>query len=642
MRYPYLFITIGVLILVDVTHLNASILYTVPVEPPVKKEETIWPDKVPDKVIDAKNDLFSEAVSNYKQGKYSEALNKFQSITERYPGSETASISSLYLGSIYHKMAVLGGKADNRLMMDALKSFQESVRRNPDSKYTPASLIEIGRIYLDMGLTVEATGSFKRVIKGYPSTLYAAKAQYLLALSYEKEERYREALYEYRILSMRFPENMEKERVFGMGNIFYSLHEFGEAKRLYEDGLKRWPGYVKGSPEILFNYSECQFQNGEFLRAREGFLTFYNVYPKEKKAGFALNRVGDTYMLEQKGAVAERIYENVLDLSPKSENALISKLATAKVFEAQGKFKDALNIYDDLLDKTEDPLYREISYSFNNLIGKIGKEIEVRLSRNDYFGVIRAYQFYYKNFIDRISDEELLMKIAEAHGRLLIYNEASDIYQKIIERNNENRAEALFKSGEVYYQMGDYLRAVEMLGIYIADYPGGKEVGRARVLMGEGLYNLKEYEKATNHFYAVMRDAPYRYPSVYIKLANILLRSGQYEESASMIRDMLNHLPGENVEYLLDDSLLRAYITLGDAYYGSGRYQDALDAYRTGSKNGNMRDDVDMVQFMIGDCLLRLDRKDDARRIFLKLLEDSNGIIKQASEERLKDIGLNL
>lgn len=675
MRYLSFYIITCLFLLLHAAPLEASVLSAIPVEPPPEEEASPWPDNVRGEG----SEVFSKAVSYYKQGNYSEALKQFRALISRYQGSETAGVATLYAGSITFKMATMEGNKDGRQLMNAIELFQEGVRGYPDSKNIPGAIIEIGKIYLEMNLIIEARGSFNRVLKEYPSTRYAAEALYRSALTYERESKYREALSQYTMLSMRYAGEMERERIFGMGMVFTLLHEFGEAKRFYEDGLKRWPGYLKGRPDILFNYSECQFQNGEFSMAREGFLIFYNLYPRSKEAGIALNRVGDTYLFEQKGAVAEKMYMNVLRLFPESEDALVSKLALGdikflspsgdglyqdalkyykevegssgeealvlkarykigKVREARGESQNALAIYSELLDKTDGPMHKEVSSSFYNLAGKIGKEIKGNLSRHDYFGVVKTYQAYYKNFIDRISDEELLMEIAEAHRRLLLYNEASDLYQKIIHRNSVKNELALFKAGELYSSMGDHTRAIETLARYIADYPkGGRDVN-ARVLMGESHYILKEYEKAANYFYTVMRDAPYRYPSVYLKLSNILQRSGQYEDGANILTDIIKHLSKERDSALLST----AYIALGNAFYGLERYQEALVAYRSGFDNGASEDESGMVQLMMGDCLLKLNKRDDAQKIFTALSEKSTGLIKQLSEERLKDIALNL
>lgn len=668
-------LTVCCLLLLKTTTLYASLLYTVPVEVPSREEKILWPQNIEG----PGEEMFSEALDNYRQGDYKTALAQFNALIDQRQDSKAAAVATLYAGSIYFKMAMEGGKKGSTLLLKALESYQANVRNYPDPENVQVVILEIGKIYREMGLMEEAKGSFKRVIREHPSTPFAAEAQYQIALTCEREGAYREAVNEYKTLSIRYAGVMERERIFGAGRALFALHEFGEAKRYYEEGLRRWPAYVKGYPEVMLNYSESQFQNGEFSKAREGFLTLYNLYPKDRDAGFALMRIGDTYVLERKRKIAESIYKNVLDLFPDSEEAIVSKLSLGdikflsqsgdmfyqdalkyysgverssvkeihiqgaryrigKVLEAQGEHRKALSIYDELIGQTDGPLNMEISQSFQNLSERIGKDIQGKLGSDDYFGVVKTYQTFYKNFIDRIADEELLIKIAEVHTRLILYNEAFHIYQKIIDRNGAKRELALFKAGDLYFHTGDYKMTVETLGRHIADYPESERGVRARVLMGEGLYHMKEFEKAANYFYAVLRDAPYQFPSAYIKLSNILLRSGGYEESVSLLRDMINHFSGGEEK----DALFMAYTALGNALYGLERYQEALDSYLTALGSRDLDDESETVQFMVGNCLFKLDKRTEAQKIFSKLSEKSTGVIKRFSDERLKDIEVNL
>ncbi|MDD5434816.1 MAG: tetratricopeptide repeat protein, partial [Nitrospira sp.] len=317
-------------VLLNHSLIHASVLSTVHVEIITKPSVPIWSESVQG---NGREDFF-EAVQSCKDGKYSEALELFSSLKDKYPGSNAAEIAGLYIGSILFWNATSkngngngNGTKDIKLLMEALKAFQEGLTSSIKSNNVPEILFETGKVYLEMGRTDEAVGSFRRVIRDYHKSRYAAEAQYMLSLTLEKNAKYNEAMDGYRILIKEYPEYLQREGLFGIGRVFFEMREYGEAKKVYEDGLNRWPSYVKGNPEILFNYSESQFQNGVIPEAREGFLIYYNLYPKTKNSGLALSRVGDTYVLERKAIVAENIYREVLALFPAGEDAVRSKLA---------------------------------------------------------------------------------------------------------------------------------------------------------------------------------------------------------------------------------------------------------------------------------------------------------------------------
>ena len=666
------FIIIGIIISVSGSY--ASVLYTTPAMfPPPDKIIAPWSQNAKG----PGEEVFREAVNEFKKGEYSLALDKFESLLINHPNSEASSIASLYAGSIYYWMAVKEEKKDVRMLMSGLKSFQYGIRTHPakEKANVPVMLLEIGKIYIDLNLIAEAKGSFNRIIQEFPSSGFAAKGEYMLVLIHMKEGNYNDALSVLNVLAVKYDGEMEKERVFVTGEIFLALHEFGDSKRFYDEGIRKWPAYVKGNPKILLNYSECQFQNGEIPSARAGFFTLFNLYPKDKHAGFALKRAGETFALDQKMPVAEKIYLDVITFFPKSNDAWSSMLAlgdlklksksadtfnddslkyykdvetlsgndllvasarykTAGVLEKQGKYRQALSMYLDIIGHPDKSLNDEISQLLTDIIDKIGMQIEDRLGRSDRLGALKLYQTYYKNNLTHVRNEDLLMKMAVMHESINLHNDAFMIYENIIKRNGSRTEQALFKSGKLYARTGDYRKSVDMLERYITEYPKGVNVSEARALAGEGHNNLKEYEKASNHFYAVIRDAPNQYPYVNIRLAAILQNTGQYQESADVLRDMLRGIQ-KNQDI---DLFSQGYVSLGNSYYGMTRYQDAIDAYRSGLIKGDLKEGSETVEYMIGDCLLRLDRTDEARKIFTRLSSGTNKLVKQVSEERLKDI----
>ncbi|MCC6544163.1 MAG: tetratricopeptide repeat protein [Nitrospirae bacterium] len=632
---------------------------------------------------------FVEALREFKKSNYKASLKQFEQLVINYPESEAASIASLYTGSIYHWFAIQDKNKDEKMLMSGIRSFQLGIRTCPlkEKGKIPEMLLELGKTYLDLHMFAEAEGSFNRVVKEYPSTDYAENGQYLLAITNINKGAYNEALSDLNLLMFKYKKGMERDRVFLTGKTLLSLNEFGDAKKYFDEGVRKWPGYVKGNPKILHDYSECQFQNGEVVKAREGFITLYNLYPADEYAGFALKRAGETFALSGKKAMAEKVFLDVInyfhdsneafesmlalgdikfqvnsagnnnaispsksaftsyqdslkyykDVETLSGNDLLinmSRLKRARVMEVQGKCQEAFDVYSELIGHPDKSLSNEASVFLSTSIERIGTQIRDRLDRGDKQGVLMLYHACYKNYLPHIKDEGLLMEIALMHEGLHLNKYAHMIYDRIIEINGSRKEQALFNSGSLFGRTGEDRKSVDQLGRFISEYPKSGKVNEARAMSGYGLYNLKEYDKAGNHFYKVMRDAPYRYPDVYLKLATILLNSAQNEDSIAVLRDML----GGVRKQANSDAISQGYILLGNAYYGMQRYQEAMDAYRAGIVDTNLKEDSDSVEFMIGDCLLRLGRSGEAKKVFSGLTEGTNKLIKQASEERLKDI----
>ncbi len=676
-----------IFIVISVSSSYASVLYTTPALFPLSPEKISVPWA--ERVNGAGEKEFIEAVREFKKGNYMMVLNQFELLITNHPNSEVASIASIYAGSIYHWLAVREGKKDEKMLYSALKSFQYGVRTCPakEKGKIPSMLLKMGNIYLDLNMIAEAKGNFNRMIQDFPSTEFAARGQYMLAVMHMQEGNYSEALSELNLLMFKYQKEMERERVFLTGEILFSMNEFGDAKKYFDEGLKKWPAHIKGNPGILHDYSECQFQNGEIMKAREGFLTFYNLYPKDKQAGFALKRAGETFAIARNNRVAEKIYLDVIKYFPKSDDGFESMLAlgdmkfqpkagvhsaekskarsedtfsqdalkyykvvetesdnealaalarfkTARVLEEQGKYQEAFSVYLELIGHPDKSLKNDVSEALSNAIDKIGRQMRERLDRGDKLTVLKVYQAYYKNNLQHVKDEALLMEVAVMHEGLHLYRDAHMIYEVLVDRDGSRREQALFNAGKLYAYMGDDRKSVDLLGRFISEYPKGGKTTEAMALTGYGLYNLKEYEKASNHLYAVMRDAPHRFPDVYIRLAKILQNRAQYEDSVSVLRDMLAGVRKQTDR----DTVSQGYILLGNAYYGLQKYQEALDAYSSGIHGVDLKEGADTVEFMIGDCLFRLGRAGEAKKVFSRLSAGSNKLVKQVSEERLKDI----
>ncbi len=632
---------------------------------------------------------FQAAIREYKNGNYNIALDLFEQLITDHQNSDVSSISSLYAGAIYYRLAVEEDNKDEKILMNALKSYQYGLRTCPvkERGRIPEILLEMGNIYLDLNLLAEAKGNFNRIINDFPSTEFAEKGQYMLAFASMKEGNYRDALSGLDMLMFKYKGRMERERVLLTAEILFLLNEFGDSRKYFEEGLRKWPAYVKGDPEILHHYSECQFQNGEIIKAREGFLTLYNLFPEDDVAGTALRRAGETFVITRNYTVAERIFQDVITYFPNSDDAFASMLAvgdmkiqsgretrsvagnkaippdrfnqdtlkyykdvetgsnnevlvdtarfkTARVLEDQGRIHQAFSVYLELIGHHDKSLNNEVSEAVSEVIDRIGVQIRERLDRGDKSGVLKLYHAYYKNNLRHVRNDGLLMDIAQMTEGLHLYKDAHMIYDVIVERDGNRREQALFNAGKLYAQSGNDRRSVELLGRFISEYPKGSRTVEARALAGYGFYNLKEYEKSGNHLYAVIRDAPYRYPDVYLKLASILQNRAQYDDSISVLKDMLSGVRRQADS----DAVSRGNIMTGNSYYAMLKFQEALDAYREGLKGMDQKEGTDTVEFMIGDCLLRLGRADEARKVFSRLSAGANKLVKQVSDERMKDI----
>src|SRR4030067_3504593 len=103
--YPFLvrIILVCLFIVISVSGSYASVLYTTPaVFSPSDKLNVTWTESV----TGAGEDDFKKALSEFKKGNYTIAVNQFELLMSNHPDGEAASTASLYAGSIYHWLAI--------------------------------------------------------------------------------------------------------------------------------------------------------------------------------------------------------------------------------------------------------------------------------------------------------------------------------------------------------------------------------------------------------------------------------------------------------------------------------------------------------------------------------------------------------
>ena len=632
------------------------------------EETLLWPDNM----AGLESEDFKRGVNFFKDGEYIKASTYFNKVIRDFPGTTIARLSLLYTGSIYRRTG--RAKHDRTMLLKALKIFKGFIGAHPHSPYAPSTLIATGLTYMDMDRFAEARGTFHRVIKEFPKNMEkAALAQYLIGISHEKEGKYRNALFEYRIHSIRYPEYLRKERTLAMARILTMLNQYDEAYRFFNEALKKWPAYLKGDPGALFYYSECAFQKGDLNQARQGFMIFYNLYPENGKAGFALTRIGDTYILQKKYETSEKIYRDVIKLFPGTEPALISKLRLGdillitskdpeykkalryfkevessghkdlyplaryrigKVKEARGHIKEAIKIYLEVYKNADKDLAMEVKNALDKSMRKVKEQIKEDLNNRNYIEVVRFYQEL-KGYEKYISAPDIYIYSGDAYKKLLLYEDAISAYEKVIDEDINYHKKVLYKLGELYEDAGEHQKSIKALKKFISLNPDREFYIKSLILLGQAYSHIKDYKGAANYYYEVIHRSPYKYPRVYLELSSILTENKLYDDAAIILKDLISHQSKES-KFMSD-----AYISLGNIHYMQGHYKEALRAYQDGVnliKDGSMVKDI---KFLIADCMLKVKLRKQARKILMELVKNDSGLIKKLSQEKLKDIDLS-
>lgn len=113
-------------------------------------------------------DAYMKAFNIFKENKYSEARDKFQSILDNYPENEYSDNARFWIGESYYK--------ENNYE-EAILAYEELLKQNPKSDKVPGAMLKQGLAFYE--LNDQETGKLilDKLISKYPKTEYAQRAR---------------------------------------------------------------------------------------------------------------------------------------------------------------------------------------------------------------------------------------------------------------------------------------------------------------------------------------------------------------------------------------------------------------------------------------------------------------------------------
>jgi len=238
----------------------------------------------------------------YKLGQENEAVSRFKLLRVKYPNSKLAPDIMLWLGQYYYK------KRDLDL---ARRYFSSLAKDFPDSALVAEAFYAMGLIFSDENKLEQATDNFRLAVKFSRAELKVNAAVALADIS-GKAGRAEEALAQYKEIIENNPDlgSLLFSRVAGA---YYKVGDYSEAKALYFKSLE------VAAPEEM---ASIRFKLAEVLEANA----------------------------EPEAAIQQYLLVRDLDLSSK-DLSVRALLRVAKIYEDKENFKEALKVYQIIIDK---------------------------------------------------------------------------------------------------------------------------------------------------------------------------------------------------------------------------------------------------------------------------------------------------
>lgn len=172
-------------------------------------------------------------VINYRLNYFSEALDNFKLLLERYPDSQESE-QAAYMKGFCQLML---GESE-----EALQTCLRFIEEHPKSHWTPNVLFWLGEYYFNIGDYDQAEQKFQHLVREFKDNDLSDRALYWCGQAAHANKKYLQAVEYYSQLAKQYPEsNCLPEARFAQGDSLSELGEFARAILAFEEIIKSFP-----------------------------------------------------------------------------------------------------------------------------------------------------------------------------------------------------------------------------------------------------------------------------------------------------------------------------------------------------------------------------------------------------------------
>lgn len=493
------------------------------------------------------------ANSYYRNAQFAQAAEKYRFILENYPGSPVErevkyalawsnfqltryNFAYDYFRELTNEADSIGiesyywmGEAKRYAGEDnqAYEIYAAFLKKFPEHRHVPAIRYRLGILYFRNNQYADAVDMLLQATNA-ADPLIRAQAFTLLGEISLHRKKYEDALRYFETVSNAegLPDKLRYRAMFGLGATSYQLNRFAtaveELNRL--SGEASWFEHDK----VSFYLAESFFELGEYDNARK---LYEEIAPDNQELreeveygkGYCYYNTGDY-------RAASFQLQDFLDTYPQSPHRGEVSVVLANSYFADKKFKNAIDMYEDVLRNQRDVEDKDyVLYQYALALFQGGQSL---------------------HSVDRLQD--------------------------LIERYPGSRyvEPAKYMTGWIYFKENNYGQAIAEYRRLISSAPDSKLVPAAYYAIGDAHFNQANYDSAIAYYNHILDEYPqsqYVYDAIN-GLQYSYFADGDTRRAIRVIDDFVKTNPG------LDFSD-RLYLKKGELYYGEAAYRKAQEAY---------------------------------------------------------------
>ena len=444
----------------------------------------------------------------------------------------------------------------------ATNVWKQALERYPTSRYAQAVRLALGNVMLARGEHLAASTYYNEAARHGRDEALMARAELLAGEAYADGKDYALAISHYRAVPADSP--LREPAAYGEAWAVWQLGRFADARRAYEEWLRRWPqSTYRGAAYYALGMIERQLGNPE--KALEHLDRVQAVAPRSSWAEDA------AYQL-LRAAYDGGSHQEAIALGRRLESQFPRSRWLGPLLWMRGESYLALGLHQEAVRA-----FSQLAVLGNQafLAGQ-GEEVDFKIGMAHFYAGNYQEAARVLEAVDRggLEDDATFWQ-AEARYRLGQYDSARALYGRLIARhpNFPRISEAYYGLGWAAYRLSDLTGARNAYAEAIRRMPEGRTRQDATYRLGLVLIDLRDWDNARQTFEALLKGPvdPGQAADARFQIAWSLYRQGRLEEAASSFGTFAQAHQGNRLAP-------QALIWQGRSLFRLKRYADAIGA----------------------------------------------------------------
>jgi TolA-binding protein len=608
--------------------------------------------------------IYSLASLKEKLKKYKEAVYYYDRILSYHKSSELAPSAQLRIGICYFNL----GEYDNVV----IELSDPLINELPLQQKVEAKTILANSFY-KLREYENAADTYDDILKFYPEKISEDKVKYGLAWVNFKMNDYSTAFTYFDELANSANDTIAQNSLYLSGECKRNLGETEDALEIFKLVLEHDNFTLR--KRALFNTGIIYFQRqnyddaekylvesseaeelnikarsltilGEIYLSRKSYKTakdyFYSAKQLDGVDEELLNRsllglgISQYYLNDFENASLN--LNELISRNPRFEESKVN-FYLAEVYFAKGQFENTITHYNRI-DESDELLKKQALY------GKAYAYFNMK----DFANSSYYFEEYLKQYPDNDNYFDVGLRLAESYYGLKNFNKASDIYAKLFSGSTDKLndaftfyqyAQALFKAnrtaeaikalndlqrrfrnsrfsddsqyliGWIYFQHGDFNKAIQNYLMLFDKYPKSPIIPIAYYSIGDSYFNLGDYDSAISYYTQLIDkypDTKYVFDAIN-GIQYCYIAKDQPDNAISLIDIFIDNNPDSK---FADQILFKK----GEIYFSMGNYAKAAEGYKELINRFPQSSYVPNAYYWVGKSYLNTGKTEDAKQMF--------------------------